>query len=114
MTGEIDVFSLDENNILNKVCPPIVLPQPLDNLSVDGNGDIYASSFPSVNLYQQSYKQPRVVYPPTAGWHIKKTGECQYDVLKIVEDDGTSLPVATSLLHDSETGRIFLAGEITS
>jgi len=36
-----------------------------------------------------------------------------YDFVKIMEDNGETLPGATVAVHDAETGRVFLGGVVS-
>lgn len=121
--GTVTVFKLTEKHLIEKF-NEIKIPFPIDNLSVDKNGDIYAAAFPKLYKWLESSKAPFEVNPPTAVFRIRKSGEVQggdddnsyselnaeYVVEKVLEDDGTVLPGSTSAVYDADTGRIFLAG----
>jgi arylesterase / paraoxonase len=120
--GRIRVFQTGDNLTLLKV-NEIKVPLPIDNLSVDKNGDIYAAGIPKIYLLSESSKDPFNVDSPTTVFRIRKSvqGEekekspnwetnTEYIVEKVVEDDGSVLPGSTTVVHDAETGRIFLSG----
>jgi arylesterase / paraoxonase len=122
LDGTINVFSLGDNHLLQKASE-IKVSYPIDNLSVDKNGDIYAAAFPKIYKWAESTKAPFDVHPPTAVFRIRKSsredgGErdpylelnAEYVVEKVLEDDGTFVAGVTSAVHDAETGRIFLSG----
>jgi arylesterase / paraoxonase len=122
LDGTIRVFNLSENHHLLKV-NEIKVPLPVDNLSVDNKGDIYAAAFPKVYMWGESSKDPFNVNPPTAVFRIRKSVQeneserkshlemnAEYIVEKVVEDDGSVLPGSTTVVHDAETRRIFLSG----
>jgi arylesterase / paraoxonase len=122
LDGTIRVFNLSENHHLLKI-NEIKVPLPVDNLSVDKKGDIYAAAFPKVYMWGESSKDPFNVTPPTAVFRIRKSVQeneserkshlemnAEYIVEKVVEDDGSVLPGSTTVVHDAETGRIFLSG----
>ena len=101
----------------------IDVPLPIDNLSVDKGGDIYAAAFPKIYLWAESSKNPFDVDPPSAVFRIHKSQrgvggakdaydetDAIYVVDKVLEDDGSVLPGATTAVHDTKTGRIFLSG----
>ncbi|KUJ19738.1 calcium-dependent phosphotriesterase [Mollisia scopiformis] len=120
----IDVFSLGEDHMLTPV-NQIKVDMPLDNLSVDKNGDIFASGFPKVLGFVRSGKNPFGSHPPTTVLRIRRGGkgyegirrkghlenqEADYYVEKILEDNGSVLPCASTVVHDAETGKFFLGG----
>lgn len=122
LDGIVQVFNLSENHLLVKV-NEFKVPLPVDNLSVDKKGDIYAAGFPKVYLWTESSKDPFRVTPPSAVFRIRKSGQeiagennpqletnTEYGVEKVMEDDGSLLPGSTTVVHDAETGRIFLSG----
>lgn len=127
-SGIIDVFSLDEHHIL-KLVDTIEVPYPVDNLSVDNNGDIFAASFPQVYKWVESSKDPFNVNVPSAIVRIRKAGMQgkkgkgrkgvllqgelgDWDVETILEDDGSVVGGASIAVHDVETGRIFTGGAV--
>lgn len=120
LDGTIKVFQLSKNHMLLKV-KEIDVPLPIDNLSVDEAGDIYAAAFPKLYIWVESSKNPFDVDPPTAVYRIHKSGkegggftdayaDAIYVVDMVLEDDGSVLPGATTAVHDTETGRIFVSG----
>jgi arylesterase/paraoxonase len=121
MYGTISVFKLSEDNALVKV-NEVKVPLPIDNLSVDKKGDIYAACMPKIYMWTESSKAPFDVHPPSAVFRIRKSAtenkgetkstelKAEYVVEKVMEDDGSVLPGATTAVHDAETGRIFLSG----
>ena len=102
----------------------IKVPLPIDNLSIDKNGDIFAATFPKLFILEKSFSHPYDINPPCAVFKvatIPKRDEREgrdsasgnsYDVVKIMEDDGKVLPGSTVAVHDAETGRFFLGGVI--
>ena len=122
--GSIIVFSKNESHLLHKV-NEIKVPLPIDNLSVDKKGDIYAATFPKAYKWAESSRAPFDVHPPSAVYRIRTSGkeyedtrrkpnlethQGDYVVEKVIEDDGSVLPGTTTAVHDAETGRIFLGG----
>ena len=101
----------------------------IDNLSVDGKGDIYAASFPKLYHFSQAGQDPFNIHPPSTVMRIsragkeyqgtdgtadaKKSNDGKYVVEKFLEDDGAVLPGSTVAVHDSQTGRVFLGGVIS-
>lgn len=100
------------------------MPYPIDNLSVDKNGDIYAASFPQLYMMQKHQKSPFDVLSPSTVVRIRRDGKgygegrqghlgeekTEYLVEEVLEDDGTIVNGATTAVHDVETGRFFIGG----
>lgn len=121
--GTIRVFSLSQDRFLEQVTE-IKAPYPIDNLSVDKNGDIFAATFPQVYKWSKSSRDPFSNIVPSSVFRIRKSGkgykgterkahsevDAEYAVEKVLEDDGSVLPGTTIAIHDAETGRYFLAG----
>lgn len=126
LTGEIRVFSLNEHHTLDQV-DSIQNSLPIDNLSFDKHGDLFVASFPRLYKWAESSHKPFDVKVPSTVFRIRKIGTWKgaevkrgtvhkgdegYEIKKILEDDGTTLPGATIAVHDVETGRIFLGGAV--
>ncbi|RDW62531.1 hypothetical protein BP5796_10833 [Coleophoma crateriformis] len=118
VTGEVQVFSITPKQHLEKM-NSFQVPYPIDNLSVDRNGDIYAATFPNLHKMLKSAEDPFKINPASAVFRIRKVTETSeadikreggYLVEKIMEDDGSVLPGSTTALHDVEGRRIFLGG----
>jgi hypothetical protein len=118
---------MSESHLLQKV-NEIKVPLPLDNLSVDKKGDIYAAAFPKIYKWAESSKAPFEVHPPSAVYRIWRPGKGyerternhqleiyhgDYVVEKVIEDDGSVLPGTTIAVHDAETGRMFFGGAMS-
>ncbi|CAG8961721.1 hypothetical protein HYFRA_00006261 [Hymenoscyphus fraxineus] len=122
---KIDVFSLSEDHKLHLV-HTIKSPLGLDNLSVDGDGNIFAAGFPALHNWNKATKDPFNINPESTvlkirrdgkGYqgtsrkaHVEKWNDGNYVVEKVFEDTNGVLPGATIAVHDSETGRFFLGG----
>lgn len=121
LSGEIRAFALNENHTLDFVSS-IPTPLPIDNLSFDRDGDLYTASIPQIYKWSESAQRPFDVKVPSAVFRVSNVGlrkwkrgtasisDGGFEVKKIMEDDGTTLPGATIAVHDAETGRIFLGG----
>jgi len=120
----IEVFSLSEDHLLHKV-NSIKVPYPIDNMSVNENGDIYAAGLPQIYKLGESTKKPFEVNPPTGVFRIRRAGkgyegigrkgnlethDAEYVVETVLEDNGSILPGSTVAVHDAQTGRFFLGG----
>jgi arylesterase/paraoxonase len=88
---------------------------PLDNLSVDANGDIYAAAFPDIVALVKALSDASVPNAPATVFRVRvvrdKDGEPGYEVEKVLEDiEASVLPMTTTAVHDVKTGRLFLGG----
>ncbi|KAG0645489.1 hypothetical protein D0Z07_8533 [Hyphodiscus hymeniophilus] len=111
-TGDVQVNELQLESSSLKLLDTIKIPYPIDNLAQDSNGDIFVASFPVLHKFLASTESPFDILPPTAAWRISKDGNGAYQVDKVLEDDGSVLPAATVVVHDPQTGRMFLGGEL--
>jgi hypothetical protein len=105
------VCELDAKSSTLKLVETIRIPYPVDNLSQDSNGDIFVASFPKIHQFLKSTDSPYDVLPSTAAWRIRTAENGTRQVEKVLEDDGSELPSATVVVHDPQTGRLFLGGE---
>lgn len=91
----------------------IDLGMPVDNLSVDKNGDIYAAGIPKTLQVLQAFKKPYETGSASTIWRIHKSGS-SYQVQKVLEDkDAKLISGATIARHDVKTGRLFIGGNIS-
>ena len=111
VTGHVHVHELQPGSSALKLLDTVKIPYPIDNLSEDSNGDIFVASFPQLYKFLKSTDSPFDILPPTTAWRIRldKSGTFQFE--KVLEDDGTTLPSATVVVHDPQTGRMFLGGK---
>ncbi|GKT89663.1 serum paraoxonase arylesterase [Colletotrichum tofieldiae] len=106
MAGGVQVYKVAE----------IPVPYSIDNLSVDGKGDIYAAVFPRGIEILQAAKDPLNISPKSAAVRIRKEGEGEgvYVWEKVIEDGaGEVLPGSTVVVHDAKTGRLFFGGVVS-
>lgn len=90
----------------------IHLGMPLDNLSVDRTGDIYAAGIPKVFQALKSFNKPYEIGSPSTVFRIHKSGS-SYHVQKVLEDkEAKFISGATVACHDAKTGRFFIGGNI--
>lgn len=121
MTGRIGVYSLSSAG-LTKI-DEIEVGMPIDNLSVDANGDIFAAAFPDSLKLIKALKYATDLILPSTVWQISRVagendesekekagGSGNYRVWKVLEDrEGKVMPSGTTTaVHDAKTGRIFL------
>lgn len=92
----------------------IKIGMPVDNLSVDEQGDIYAAGFPKMLDLLASLQDPYNIYPPSTIFRIRKSldeGRPRYIVTKVLEDrDTVAMGGVTTALHDVKSGRLFMGG----
>jgi arylesterase/paraoxonase len=125
--GVIDIFSLGQDHMLAKI-DTIKIGMPIDNLSVDKHGDIFAASFPRLYQVFNQANNAFGIHPAASVFRIKRVGkgyhgtgrkghleghDAEYEVELVMEDDGSVLPSATVAVHDSEMGRFFLGGVLS-
>jgi arylesterase / paraoxonase len=119
MTGEIHVLSLAPPSASSSGLPSLkrlkVLQTgyPLDNLSLDKRtGDIYAAAFTSVRKTMKSFEDPFGLNPPSGVLRIRRLpGEgLEYEITKVLEDDGSALPASTVAVHDAGVPERFFMG----
>ncbi|KAI8256728.1 Serum paraoxonase/arylesterase 1 [Colletotrichum sp. SAR 10_98] len=114
MAGGVQVYRINpETDGLVKVAD-IPVPYAIDNLSVDGKGDIYAAVFPRGIEILQASEDPLNARPKSAAVRIRKEADGEYVWEKVIEDGkGELLPGSTTVVHDAKTGRLFF-GSVTS
>ena len=107
----MQVFRILEDNELEKI-EDIAIDYSLDNLSVDGNGDLYVAAFPQPLKIFEAFLDPFNAKTPSTVLRIWMGEDGRHQWEKVLEDaEGTTLPGATTALHDAKTGRLFLSGE---
>lgn len=116
--GGITVFKPGAGGSVTKV-HYIDLNYPIDNLSEDANGDLYAAAMPKVLAGVASLDDPvHGPIPPATVWRVRRLNreardKYEYSLTKIIEDrDGEVLPFTTTVIHDASTGRLFMIGRI--
>jgi arylesterase/paraoxonase len=86
---------------------------PLDNLSLDKRtGDIYGAVFTSVLKALKSFKDPFGLNPPSGVLRIRRLPKegLEYEITKVLEDDGSVLPASTVAAHDAGVPERFFMG----
>ncbi|KAH7386349.1 serum paraoxonase/arylesterase-like protein [Cadophora sp. MPI-SDFR-AT-0126] len=117
--GFISTYTPTSNGTLTRG-PNIPLNIPIDNLSIDSAGDIFAACFPDVLALVANLDGPiptrekRREIPSTVlriGRVVDGEGEVSHVVEKVLEDiEGRFLPGATTAVHDVRTGSFWLGG----
>ena len=106
---EISVMKLLPDLTMKKV-DVIRVGMPVDNLSVDKDGDIYAAAFPDPLTLLKSLDDPYNLDAPSTIWRIRKIGS-KYEIHKVIEDkEAKTMGGATIARHDVKTGRLFIGG----
>jgi len=112
-TGKISVYDIADDYDLT-LADTIDTELPLDNLSVDSEGAIWAAAFPKGLETIKAFTAQdtwTVWQPSTTGLRItRKDDGSGWRVDKVIEDNGSVLPGMTSIVHDVETGRLFMSG----
>ncbi|KAJ4354315.1 uncharacterized protein N0V89_006050 [Didymosphaeria variabile] len=114
--GTISVYSLktfgEHMQPMFSLRDTINVGMPLDNLALDGNGDLWIPGFPNGAKSFKWYENPVKNKMPATIWKIKKI-EKAYQVEKVLEDsEAEILHGITTVRHDVKTGRLFM-GERT-
>ena len=105
----IRVMKLQEDLTLKQV-DTVHTGMPIDNLSLDKNGDIYAAAFPKALKFIKSLSAPYDIDSPSTIWRIRRVGN-KHEVTKVLEDkEAKILGGATVARHDVKTGRLFMGG----
>ena len=111
--AKITVHELRFNDSLIQV-DEIKLGMPLDNLSIDEKGTIFVPGFPDTSAVFKSLAHLGTIGIPSTIFTITKiiaSNKSKYQVNKILEDkEGKILPSTTTVIHDIDTGRLFLGG----
>ncbi|KAL2068057.1 hypothetical protein VTL71DRAFT_16155 [Oculimacula yallundae] len=125
--GSVTVFTLTAEHNLQQI-NKIETGLPLDNLSIDKNGDIIAAAIPQAYKWIRTSKAPFDEVSPSTVLKIRRNNrkggqtkgrkslsshDLEYEVEKVMEDDGNILPGSTVAVHDAETGRYFMGGAMS-
>jgi hypothetical protein len=103
-------MELQGDGTLRKV-DSIRIGMPIDNLSVDANGDIWAAALPKALKAIKAAHNPFTHKTPTTVWRISKTPD-GYKTFKVLEDrDSKVITQIGTVQHDVKTGRLFIVGK---
>lgn len=115
LSGSVTVHIMENDRLVH--IDSIPLGYPIDNLSIDTEGSLFAAALPDFVGFVKSAEDPyRLVAPATVlsvnGLVGKREiGANQYNVSKVAEDkDGKALPSITIAVHDVESRQLFLGG----
>lgn len=107
--GFITVHSLIKGELVQVDKIPVGFP--VDNLSVDVEGNIHVAAFPDVAAFYKLQTDPEnTKNAPATVLKISKSNG-QYEVEKLVEDkEAKSIPISTAVTHDVQTNRLLMGG----
>jgi SpoU rRNA methylase family enzyme len=109
----IGVYRISSAGSLEEVTR-IPVGMGLDNLSVDSSGNIWAAGVPRVLELIGAVGEPFDKTSPSTIFRIRKTGERQYEVDKVLEDGEAKLVSgATTAVFDGQSERLFIGGAAT-
>ncbi|MCJ1382481.1 hypothetical protein MMC17_005594 [Xylographa soralifera] len=113
MKSRIRVMELQQDLTLNQI-DTIYIGMPVDNLSVDKNGDIWAAGIPKAFVFTATFEDPFERKSPSTIWRIRKLKKRKgYEVRKILEDkEANVMSGATVAIHDVKTGKLFISGAV--
>ena len=112
-SGNLRVYETQPDGGLKHV-HTVKITYPLDNLSLDANGDLWVPGLPDIDRTLKGFDDPMGAAPPSTIFRIHKHADGLYEVDKMLEDlEGKVLPATTTALHDAKTGRIFLSSVIS-
>ncbi|MCJ1246589.1 hypothetical protein MMC30_003798 [Trapelia coarctata] len=114
LANKLNVMELQPSLMLKEV-DIIRLGMPIDNLSVDRDGDIWAAAIPKPLQVKSTLQDPFKQQWQSTVWRIHKRASGRgYEVKKVLEDrDGKFVAGATTALHDARTGRVFTSGAVS-
>jgi hypothetical protein len=108
--GSIHVMELQTDGTLREI-DSIKIGMPIDNLSVDANGDIWAAGLPKALQAIPAAHDPFGKAAPTTVWRVSKTPE-GYKTFKVLENrDKKVFSQIGTVQHDVKTGRLFIVGK---
>ena len=112
LEGTVSVYRIGDDNEL-KLLETIATEYPLDNISVDANGDLWVAALPDALLgIFQAFKDPFNARTKSTVLRIRKGEDGKHTWEKVLEDgEGVTLPATTTVVHDAKTGRLFMSSE---
>ncbi|KAH7121299.1 hypothetical protein B0J11DRAFT_590347 [Dendryphion nanum] len=106
----IGVYRLDSMGLLSEI-DRIDIGMPVDNLSVDANGDIWAAGLTKLLEIMAAVADPLNEVATSTVWRIRarRGASGGYEVTKALEDgEKKILSMVSTAVHDVRTGRLFL------
>ncbi|KAJ5199908.1 hypothetical protein N7491_009295 [Penicillium cf. griseofulvum] len=116
VTGVVTVHKLVDDQLIQ--VDKIYTGYPIDNLSLDADGNLLAAAIPNSIAFVKSMEDPsRVVAPATVlavneiATQLRTHSGKDCEISKLLEDrDAKRLPTSTVVVQDVESHRLFLAG----
>lgn len=106
----ISVYEPEQSGRLREV-EKIQLGMPVDNLSVDSKGGIWAAGMPKMLEVMALMNDPLNALSTSTVFKIDRNEKGAYETKKVLEDGGKKvLSGATTVVHDVRTGRLFVGG----
>ncbi|KXN90880.1 Serum paraoxonase/arylesterase 2 [Leucoagaricus sp. SymC.cos] len=115
--GTISVLEEQSDNTL-VITDYIKTEYPMDNLSIDSEGHVWAAAFPKVlKIVGDHFKDPKVACPSTVLRLSVNTGPNafygdKYKIEKAFEDDGHVASGSTSAIYDVQRKKLFIHGPL--
>lgn len=115
LTGAVTVHRLQDGQLIQ--IDSIPLGYPIDNISLDADGNLIAAALPDLIGFVRASEDPYNAVAPATVISIEGiVGQMtshghNYKISKVVEDsDGKVLPGISTALHDVKSRRLFLGG----
>ncbi|KAJ4296763.1 hypothetical protein N0V90_006811 [Kalmusia sp. IMI 367209] len=110
----IGVYRLAQDGSLEEVTR-VKVGMSVDNLSVDSSGNIWAAGIPRVLELMGATVEPFDKTSPSTIFRIRKTGEEEYEIDKVLEDGQAEVVSgATTAVFDRQSERLFIGGKNTN
>ncbi|KAI7977617.1 hypothetical protein EIK77_010208 [Talaromyces pinophilus] len=115
LTGAVTVHRLQDGQLIQ--IDSIPLGYPIDNISLDADGNLIAAALPDLIGFVKASEDPYNAVAPATVLSIEgivgqvRSRGRDYNISKVVEDsDAKVLPGISTALHDVESQRLFLGG----
>ncbi|OCH86369.1 calcium-dependent phosphotriesterase [Obba rivulosa] len=115
--GQINVFEKQADNTLVLV-DTITVGLAIDNLSMDSNGGLWAATFPKALWILARFEDLTQQSPSSAHRVTLNTDKSayfgeKYKVERVFEDEGSIVAGATSVVHDTRRGLLYMHGVVS-
>ncbi|KAF4219404.1 hypothetical protein CNMCM5878_003323 [Aspergillus fumigatiaffinis] len=113
IAGRISAYKVLSNGAFIRV-DTIDLKMPIDNLYIDTDGSLWAPGVPKVQPLLRTVETGERIDVPSTVYRTRNLGDSKaprFDVRKVLEDGvGIVLPGSTAVVHDVQTGKLFMGG----
>lgn len=119
LSGGLSILEEQSDNTL-VITDHIQTEYPMDNLSLDSEGHVWAAGFPNLlEIFNRYFVDPSILTASCALRFSINTGPNafygeKYKVDKVFEDDGRIASGITSVVHDAQRKKLFLHGILAS